>query len=213
MAEYRKLDMDNYPRLEHFRYFTAMPVPSVGVTAKVDVTKLAGFVKERKCSFYMAMTHLTCLAANRVPELRQRTRDGGIIEYEKCGTSHIELLPDGTYCYCTLWHDRDWDEFIPYANECRRRAVAYPGIEEDDDADALYFVTTLPWIHYEGISMPVTDPITDNPRFCWGKYEGDFRGRLMMPFTLIVNHALMDGIQIAGFYKKLQEELDSPEKG
>lgn len=206
--EYRVLDMSRYPRIEHFRYFMSMPDPTAAITAKVDVTELVRFCREKRCSFYMAATHVSCIAANRIPELRRRTRDGGIIEYAECGTSHIELLPDETYCYCTLWHDMPWDEFIPYAGQCRKKAVAAPGIEEDEDVDALYFVTTLPWIHYEQISMPVTDPVTDNPRFCWGKYEADHRGRLMMPYTLSANHALMDGVHFGRFFGNLQEEID-----
>ena len=208
MIKYRVLEMENYPRAEHFRYFSAMPNPSAGVTAKVDVTRLVRFCKEKGCSFYTAMVHIACLAANRIPEFRRRTRDGGIIEYETCGTSHIELMPNETYCYCSLRHEMDWDEYLPYAGRCREEARSAPCITGDEDADAQYFITTLPWVHYEQILMPVTAPVADNPRFCWGKYEEDFRGLLMMPFTVIVNHALMDGIHISALFRNLQQEID-----
>lgn len=56
--------------------------------------------------------------------------------------------------------------------------------------------------------MPITSPVDDNPRFCWGGYEEDHRGRLMLPFTLNANHALMDGVHAGAFYRRLQEELD-----
>ena len=200
--------MKNYPRLEHFKHFSAMPIPTVSITAKVDVTKLVPFCKAHNCSFYMAVTHIACMAANKVPEFRQRTRDGGIIEYAACGTSHIELLPDDTYCYCTLWHDKDWDEFIPYANACRKEAVSSAGIQEDEDVDALYFVTTIPWVHYEQITMPVALKTPDNPSFCWGRYQEDHRGRLMMPFTVSANHALLDGVHLGAFFREFQAEAD-----
>ena len=209
MFEYRVLDMERYPRLQHYKYFSAMPNPMLGITVKTDVTRLVDFCRNNKFSFYMGMTHVSCLAANRIPQLRQRKSGNGIIEYTQCGTSHIELLPDETYCYCTMRHDMPWDEFIPYAQQCRRKAVEHPGIAEDHDVDALYFVTTLPWLHYEQLSMPVAHPVTDNPRFCWGKYEADIHGRLILPFTLQANHALADGIHIAAFFRSLQEEIDS----
>lgn len=209
MVNYTALNMARYPRREHFEYFSAMPVPTLGVTVKLDVSKLVRFCKAKKCSFYMAMTHISCLAANRIAEFRRRTKNGGIIEYERCGTSHIELLPDGTYCYCTLWHDQPWDEFFPYAAACREQVRRDPGIDEDEDSDALYFITTLPWFHYEQISMPVTDPVLDNPRLCWGKYEEDFAGRSVLPYSVFVNHALMDGVHLAAFFRNLQEEIDA----
>lgn len=208
MTDFTMIDMEHYPRLEHFRYFSSMPDPKLGITVKVDVSRLAEFCREKNFSFYLAMTHTACLAANRVPELRQRRRGGGIIEYSECGTSHIELLPDSSYCYCTLRHGMSWDEFIPYAKACREKAVASPGIAEEEDADSLFFVSSLPWLHYEQVSMPVSGNAADNPHLCWGRYEEDSRGRLMIPFTLYANHALADGIHFAAFFRILQEELD-----
>lgn len=206
---YRVIDMETYPRREHFAHFNAMPDATLMMTAKVNVTELVRFCRERKCSFYMAMTHLACLAANRVPQFRQRRRDGGIIEYETCGTSHIELRPDETYCYCDLRHDTDWDVFLPYCEAARKAALATPGLVENDDIDADYFISSVPWVHYEHLSM-ASGP--DNPTISWGKYEEDFRGRLMMPVTVSVNHALVDGLHLGRFYTFLQEALDAPEK-
>lgn len=53
MVEYRTINMEEYPRREHFRYFSAMPVPTFGITARADVTGLVRFCRERRCSFYM----------------------------------------------------------------------------------------------------------------------------------------------------------------
>ena len=66
----------------------------------------------------------------------------------------------------------------------------------------------MPWISYEQVGMPITSPVDDNPRFCWGRYEEDHRGRLMLPFTLNANHALMDGVHAGAFYRRRQEEFD-----
>ncbi len=112
--------MEEYPRREHFRYFSAMPVPTFGITARVDVTGLVRFCRERRCSFYMRA---------------------------------VNKLRAGEHAH----------------NE---------------------------------------SPVDDNPRFCWGRYEEDHRGRLMLPFTLNANHALMDGVHAGAFYRRLQEELD-----
>ena len=116
---YRTIDMSTYPRRAHFDYFRSLQNPMLGVTVDVDVTALQGFCKDRGCSFYLAFMHAAALAADGVPELRRRIRDGGIVEYDACGTSHVEPLDDGTYCYCTLYHDRAWDEWLPYAAAAR----------------------------------------------------------------------------------------------
>ena len=203
------IDMENYPRRAHFDYFRSLQNPMMGVTVNVDVTALHAFCQARGCSFYLAFMHLAARAANAVPELRRRIHDGGIVEYDDCGTSHVELLEDGTYGYCTLFHGMDWDAYLPYAEAARRRCRKSGSIEEDDDVEGLYFITSLPWLRYTQLIQPTAGGDESNPRISWGKFEADHRGRLMLPVTLLVHHALVDGLQLAQFYQNLDREVDA----
>ena len=101
----RVIDLTGDPRRAHFDYFRSMQNPMAGVTVNVDVTGLVNRCKAKGLSFYLAFIHMAALAANDVPELKRRIVDGHVVEYDACGTSHIEPLPDGSYCYCTLYHD------------------------------------------------------------------------------------------------------------
>ena len=131
------------------------------------------------------------------------------MEYERCDTSHIELLENGAYCYCTLRHDpaQSWDDYMAYAAFQRARAKAGASIEEEDDVEGMFFISTVPWLHYRAISQPNFGPDASNPAITWGKYEPDYRGRLMIPVTLLVHHSLVDGLQIAAFYRELETLL------
>ena len=204
---YRKIDMDTYPRRAHLDYFRGLQNPMLGVTADVDVTALKDFCAARGCSFYLAFMHVAARAANAVPQLKQRIADGGIVEYDACGTSHVEPADDGTYGYCTLYHDGDWDAYLPYAEATRRRCRERASIDEDDDVDALYFVTSLPWLRYTQLIQPTAGGDESNPRISWGRFEPDHRGRLMMPVTLLAHHALVDGAQVAQFYRNIDAEI------
>lgn len=205
--QYHLIDMETYPRRAHFDYFRSLMNPMVGVTVDVDVTALRDFCAARVASFYLAFMHVAARAANAVPELRQRIHGGGIAEYDACGTSHVELLDDGTYGYCTLFHDLDWDAYLPYAGESRRRCRESASIEEDADVEGLYFVTSLPWLHYSQFIQPTAGGDESNPRISWGGFAPDHRGRLMLPVTLLAHHALVDGLQIAAFYQNLDAEI------
>ena len=204
---YREIDMTQYPRKAHFDYFRTMTNPYVGVTVQVDVTDLVAFCKRERCSFYLTMIHLSALAADGVPEFRQRIRDGGIVEYDACPTSHIELLDDGTYCYCTLFHDLPWREYLAYAEKTRQARRANPSIEEDENMESEYFVSTLPWLHYTSFVQPTTSGDESNPRITWGRYEENERGRKLLPVTTLVHHALVDGYQLSQFYDNLNKEI------
>ena len=204
---YRAVDLASDPRRAHFEYFRTLQNPMLGVTAEVDVTDLKAFCAERGCSFYLAFMHVAALAANAVPQLRRRIRDGGIVEYEACGTSHVEALADGTYGYCTLWHGGDWDEYLPYAASAREACRQNGSIEEDEDVDALYFITSLPWLHYTQLIQPTAGGDESNPRISWGRFEANREGWLMLPVTLLVHHALADGVHVAQFYRELEVRL------
>lgn len=208
---FREIDMTTYPRRAHFETFLRYPNPHVGITADVDVTDLVLLCKQKNWSFYLSFIRASALAANAVPELRRRLRGEGIVEYDRCDTSHIELLDDGTYCYCTLRHDsaQSWEDYMVYAVEARQKARAGASIEEDADVDSLLFITALPWLHYSAFVQPTAGPQDCNPRISWGRFAPDYRGRLMLPVTLLCHHSLVDGLQIAAFYQELEKQLSN----
>ena len=202
-----KIDLDKYDRRQHYEYFLSLQYPYVGVTNNVDVSELVQFCKTKNYSFYLTFLHAAALAADGVRELRQRIHGGDIIEYSECPTSHIELMDNNTYCYCTLHHHMTMEEYIPYAIEERDRCRQNGSIEEDDDSDSMYFISTLPWLHYTAMIQPVAGGEESNPRITWGKFQEDYRGRRQLPVTLLAHHALVDGIHIAMFYRNLEQEI------
>lgn len=204
---YTVIDMKKDPRREHFEHFTSLDVPFAGVTVKVDVTKLVRFCKERHCSFYAAMTRIAILAGNRVPEFRRRIVGSEVREYEECSASITELGPFDAYYYCTLSAKESWEAFIPYAEKTRAERRTRPGLFEEDDETDQFFITCTPDLHFEQIINPLKNNVS-NPMIGWGRYEEDWKGRLMMPLSVLVHHALADGVHIARFYKNVEEELN-----
>lgn len=205
--EYTVVDMEKYPRKAHFDYFRSLVYPYMGTTVNVDVTELADACKKSGHSFYLAFMHIAALAADGVEELRYRIKDGGIVCYESCCTSHVEALPNGTYCYCTLRHDMGWKNFFDYAERCRRLCRTDGSIEEDGDVNNYYFISALPWFSYTALIQPAACADESNPRITWGKYERDYNGRLMMPLTVLAHHALADGMHLARFYANVESGM------
>lgn len=206
--KFTAIDMNAYLRRAHFDYFRSLQNPMMGLTADVDVTALRDFCRGEGCSFYLAFMRCAARAANGVPQLRQRIRDGGIVEYDACGTSHVELREDGTYGYCTLYHDRPFRAYLEYAEAERERCRENASIEEDEDVEGLYFITAMPWLKYSQLIQPTAGGDESNPRISWGRFAPDWRGRLMMPVTLLAHHGLVDGLHVARFYQNLDLEMD-----
>ncbi len=64
----------------------------------------------------------------------------------------------------------------------------------------------LPWLSYTSLIQPVPMPADSHPRITWGKYFVQ-EGRTLLPVSVLCHHALVDGIHIAAFYEKLEEEI------
>ena len=203
---YRIIDMNAYVRRDNFNYFRSLAYPYVGLTVDIDVTELLDFCRKQGCSFYLTFMHAAALATDQVPEFRQRIHGDGIVEYDECPASHTELLEDGTYCYCTLHHHMDFSDYLKEAEE-KRVACKNNGIVEDEDVESMYFISSLPWLHYTSLIQPVAGGEESNPRITWGKYERNVEGKYMMPVSILVHHALVDGVHIAAFYDSLNKLL------
>ena len=197
----KRLDMAQFARRAHFQHFFGMAYPYVGVTVETEVTPLLAPCRERGYSFYLMMLHAVALAADEIPELRQRIDNGGVVEYEACPTSHTELKADGTYAYCTLHHHLPLQEYLARAEAARKAARESGSIEEEAEVQSMYFISTLPWLHYTALIQPVCCGEESNPRFTWGKYQTNDQGRVTIPLSVLAHHALADGVHIAAFYE------------
>ena len=204
---FKKIDMENFPRRKHFDYFCSLPYPYVGITSNVDVTELIQFCKEHQFSFYLVFLHVVALAADEVSEFRQRIHNKEIIEYDECPTSHIELLDNGTYCYCTLRHHMPLDVYMAEAEKSRKCCRENGSIEEDENVESMYFISTLPWVHYTSLIQPVAGDEESNPRITWGKFQADHNGRAQLPVSILAHHGLVDGVHIAQFYQNLEKQM------
>ena len=202
--EYREIDMNAYPRRAHFDYFRAMAYPYVGLTAEVDVTNTVRMAKESGSSFFLTLLYAAGNAANEVPSFRRRIRGDGIVEYARCLTSHTVMKPDGTYVYCTSDPSLPLPEFLDKTSRKQAEAISSGALREEVEVESLFFVSCLPWMSYTALVQPVPRPADSNPRITWGKYfdRGD---RKILPLSVLVNHALVDGKQIADFYDRFRE--------
>lgn len=201
------IDMATYPRRAHFAHFYGMAYPYVGMTVDVDVTELRVLCREKGYSFYLMVMHAAALAADAVPEFRMRIENGGIVIYDECPTSHTELKADGTYVYCNLRHHMPLADYIAQANAARKAAQESGVLEEEGDVNSLYFISCVPWLRYTALLQPTCSGEDANPRITWGKYQADEQGRLMMPLSVLLHHALADGLHIARFYENFDAQV------
>ena len=67
----------------------------------------------------------------------------------------------------------------------------------------------IPWLSYDSLHVELPDGyLFFAPIVNWGKYRRE-NGRLLMPVTVRLNHAIADGYLVANVYRLLQQEIQS----
>ena len=133
------IDMDKYPRLDHFRHFLTMQQPCVSVTVQVDITDWLSGLKASGCPFFLSFQYAVVKAANRIPEFRQRIVDDKIVEYDYCNPSYIVSLPDDTYRYCNVNVGQPFAQYLKESRVKQDAALHSVHLEEEegDEGDVI----------------------------------------------------------------------------
>ena len=216
---YRTIDLKTYSRYEHFERFLAMENPMVTITASVDISEWYHGLKKTNCPFFLSFQYAVAQAANRVPEFRQRIQGDGIIEYAFCNPSYTVAMPDGTYRFCLVNADQPFADYLKEGEEKQHAVLLESHLKEEGDVQSLLFTTCVPWLSYSTVSFPWPDPHFSIPNIGWGRYvkekkvylqDGKLAERelITIPVTVMVNHALVDGIHLARFFANLDAQLN-----
>jgi chloramphenicol O-acetyltransferase type A len=131
----RYVDLETWPRREHFRVFSALGYPHTSMSANVDVTAFYSAVKQRGVSFTVATMYVLARAANEIPEFRYRIRGGEPVEHEVVHPSTTILTGEDLFSFLTVAFAQDFPLFavraaeeIAYKRSTRSgRPVVYDG--------------------------------------------------------------------------------------
>jgi chloramphenicol O-acetyltransferase type A len=206
----RYLDMQTWPRRDHFKIFGAYDHPHFGMCANVDLTKFYPAVKERGHSINMAIVYLLSRAANAIPEFRYRIRKGQVVEHEIVHPATTILVDEDVFGFAFFDYIEDFPEFAARAEEKIARYQEQPTLEDEPGRDDFLFMTAIPWVSFTSFTHPMhLHPADSVPRFAWGRFFKDGES-LKMPLDVYAHHGLMDGIHVGRFFAEVEDYLRDP---
>ena len=205
----RHIEMETWPRREHFRFLNAFDLPHLSFTANVDITAFRALVKEAGYSFTVATVYVLARAANAIPEFRQRIREEGVVEHDIVHPSTTILGTGDLFGFCDLGYSDVFSEFAAQAAEWIASVKAHPTVFASPGRDDRLYMTAIPWVSFTSSMHPLYLPADSVPRLAWGKYfrEGN---ALKMPLGVQAHHALVDGLHVGRYYLLVQELLSHP---
>lgn len=206
-VHYKEIDLETFPRKDHFLRFQSYAYPYVGATVNVDITEWIKWIKANKKPFHASYIYCMTRAANRVSAFRQRVVDGKIIEFDECESGYTVAMPDETYVHCFPGSSEiGYEEFLTNDAKAKKEAMENPTVEDKDGGIYLYFCSTAPWLSFTDLIQPVPIPADTNPRIVNGKYFEE-NGRIKMPIQVMCNHSLVDGFHLGKFFENLEDEM------
>ena len=101
-----RLDIENWPRKEHFMFFKQMEEPFFGITTTIDCSKAYETAKESGISFFVYYLHQTIIAVNTIESFRYRISGEEIFVYNQIDVSATISRQDNTFGFSLIFHQR-----------------------------------------------------------------------------------------------------------
>ena len=201
----KKIDIEAWNRKSQYLFFKDYDDPYFGLCTTLDVTDLRRFVEVNHMSFFLSSLFVVQESANELFEFRLRIQGEEVLECQSVGIGSTVLQADDTFGFCYFEKRNTLEEFHSHGKERIAALKESPKLDEAGDRLDLFYSSLLPWINFTSIkhARHGCGETAGIPKFVFGKYyrEGD---RWLMPFSVEVHHALMDGIHVGRFLKRLQ---------
>lgn len=202
----QKLDLENWPRKDHFNFFSQFEEPFFGVCVEVDCSKAYENAKLKGQSFFLKYLHASLVAANKVESFKYRISDDEVWIYDQVNASPTINRPDGTFGFAYMYYFEDFTEFTAAAQLEIERVQNSTGLVPAGSGQNVIHYSSLPWLNFTAISHARSFSFKDScPKISFGKLSVSKR----MPVSVHVHHALMDGFHVGQFVEAFQEILNA----
>ncbi|WP_440708724.1 CatA-like O-acetyltransferase [Herbiconiux sp. YIM B11900] len=213
MTDPRLIDLDAWPRREHFdHYFTEVEC-TYAITVDIDVTETVAALRRSAWKTYVAQIWAISSLVNRHEEFRLTLVD------ERKPAIWDVVHPAFTVCnpdretFASVWSPfhADFPTFHEQAAEVAARNRQATSFQPQPDMPANVFdISSIPWASFTGFSLQLRHGWRHLlPIFTLGRYR-DHDGRTVMPVALQVHHAAADGFHAARLLNELQTLFSEP---
>lgn len=207
----KKLDLNTWPRKEHFKFFSKFEEPFFGIVAHIDCTKAYETSKKNGVSFFLYYLHKTLSAVNAVENFRYRIENNEIFIYERIDASATLTRDDNTFGFSLMPFSTEFETFEKTSKEEIERVRNTTGLfTRSFEADNLIHFSAVPWVDFTSLSHARSFTFPDScPKISIGKMMIAEDGKRTMAVSVHVHHGLMDGFHVGEFFAKFQEFMDS----
>lgn len=206
------IDLATWPRRELFEFYRDFDKPYFNICTRLDVTDLLKELRNHPgVSVALTYHYFALKAANEIEQFRYRLRNGQVLVHDVINGGTTLMLPNDTFTLVYFDYADKFAEFIGPAQRAIDHAKIDSAFRPRHEDDARIHCTTLPWISFTSFSHARNWRREDSvPKISFGKFSQE-NGRTLMPFSVEVHHALVDGLHVGRYVTRMEEMLARPE--
>lgn len=202
------LDINNWPRKDHFHFFKQFEEPFFGVCVPIDCTIAYKNSKEDKHSFFLSYLHKALVAANSIECFRYRISGDDIIIYDQIDASPTIGRTDGTFGFSYIKYNPNFKEFLKIGKKEIDRIKNNTGLDPATSGENVIHFSSLPWLDFTSFSHARSFTFPDSaPKISFGKMT-ETNGKKSISVSIHVHHGLMDGFHVGLFVEEFQRLMN-----
>lgn len=204
------LNLDNWPRKEHFHFFRKFEEPFFGVVVEIDCTKAYERSKALGVSFFIYYLHKTLVAVNHIEAFRYRIEGEQVYVYDAVHASATISREDGSFGFSLMEYDSDFNHFEQKTLTEVDRVKSTPGLfTRTFEMENLIHFSAIPWVDFTSLSHARSFTFPDScPKISFSKMIVSESGKRHMKMSVHVHHGLMDGLHVGQFVDRFQTEMN-----
>lgn len=206
---YTKIDIDNWDRKDIYNFFINQRRIVMSITVDIDVAPLVDFAKKHNLKFYPTMIWAVSQVINRHDEFKYSlNKNGELIKWDYVSPFYADFNKEKE-CFSKILTEYSQDIFAFHKAFLENREKHKDLVGFQSDAPENFFdISCLPWIKYNHIDAHVFDEgLFLAPVIVWGKYQKE-GGKLIMPISMNIHHAVADGFHVSRFFNEIQEYIN-----
>ena len=206
---FKKIDIENWVRKEHYRYYTEKLKIEVNMTAPIDVKNLLDFCYIHNYKFYPTVIYIVTKVLNKIENFKMfRDNKGNLCVWDKINPNYtIFHQDDKTFSDCWSEYEEDFEKCFQNITTDMHTYKDKKGIKVKEQQPAnFYCISCTPWTAFTGYGSRVANgEPAFSPIITMGKYEKN-GNRIDMPVNITI---VADGYHIGLFFEYLQNEINA----
>lgn len=215
--EFTEIDLKKWARAPYFQLYTQMIPTGFTTCVDLDITKMHTYFKEEGYKFGAGYRYIALKVLNSEGReyFRVAVKDGKLGYYNHLVPSFTNFHEDDKTT-SVMWMDYD-EDFKTFYNQYIEEEKKYkdvhgllakPGMPPENGC----MLGAMPWISFTSYSpVPYASSNQYFPIIETGKFKM-VDGKELMPFSIMVHHAVADGYHVGQFLEELQEWMNKPEE-